>query len=91
MTVYKRNSTQPLKWLLGIVVFVLAMTITFADVYGNETVGAGGANSAYTDSDAGADAACPPEPVPEPTTLILIGSGLSAMYLARRRRNKINK
>ncbi len=89
MTVYKRNSTQPLKWLLGIVVFVLAMTVTFTDVYGTETVGAGSDNTSVGAGNQSADTC--PEPVPEPTTLILLGSGLSAMYLARRRRNKIDK
>jgi len=91
MTVYKRKSTQPLKWLVGLVIFILAMTITFADVYGTETIGAGGATNTATASDTDTPAQCPPKPVPEPTTLILLGGGLSAMYLARRRRNKIDK
>ncbi len=34
MTVYKRNATQPLKWFVAILVFVLAMTITFDEVEG---------------------------------------------------------
>ena len=90
MTVYKGKSTQPLKWLLGLIIFILAMTITFADVYGYETVGGGADNSNNTAADDDSPAACP-QPVPEPTTLILLGGGLSAMYLARRLRNKTDK
>jgi hypothetical protein len=92
MTVYKRKSTQPLKWLLGLVVFILAMTLTFADVYGNETVVGGAAdNNTTVSSQDNGSTQCPPKPVPEPTTLILLGGGLSAMYLARRKRNKIEQ
>ncbi len=34
MTVYKREKTNLMKWVLAIIVFVMAMTITFSDVYG---------------------------------------------------------
>lgn len=34
MTVYTKNESQPLKWLVALIVFILAMTITFDDAYG---------------------------------------------------------
>jgi len=34
MTVYTKSESRPLKWILAIIVFVIAMTITFSDVYG---------------------------------------------------------
>jgi len=34
MTVYKRYQSQPFKWVLALVVFTLAMTVTFDDAYG---------------------------------------------------------
>lgn len=34
MTVYKKSQSQPLKWMLAIIVFMLAMSVTFDDVYG---------------------------------------------------------
>ena len=34
MTVYRRSTSQPFKWLLAIIIFVLAMTITFNEAEG---------------------------------------------------------
>ena len=34
MTVYQRQSSQPLKWLFALLLFVLVLGVTFSDVYG---------------------------------------------------------
>jgi hypothetical protein len=34
MTVYTKEDSRPFKWILAIIVFVLAMTLTMSDVYG---------------------------------------------------------
>jgi hypothetical protein len=34
MKIYKEKKSQPLKWFIALIIFILAMTITFADVYG---------------------------------------------------------
>ena len=34
MKVYQRKCSQPLKWLVALLIFVLTMTVTFSDVYG---------------------------------------------------------
>jgi len=103
MTFYQHESRHTLKWILALVVFVLAMTITFDDVYGvyvpgnsndgtgQQTTGTGPDGFDIYDQDrpdgqTGTDDDPPPE-VPEPATLILLGSGLAAMH-ALRRRNK---
>ncbi len=36
MVVYRNNSKAPLKWLVAIIIFLLAMTITWSDVEGKE-------------------------------------------------------
>ncbi len=36
MTVYKSKKSHSLKWLVAFIVFALAMTITWSDVYGAE-------------------------------------------------------
>ena len=36
MVVYKHKSKGPLKWLVAVIVFILAMTITWSDVSGIE-------------------------------------------------------
>ena len=86
MTLYKHKQSQPLKWLVAIIVFMLAMTITFDSVYGGDNYTDG---TTHPNSDIGNDGSrdsdSTPMPVPEPTTLLLIAGGLSAMYLARRR------
>lgn len=34
MTIYQRKCSQPLKWLVALLLFVLVMGVTFSDVYG---------------------------------------------------------
>ena len=97
MTVYQRKCTQPLKWLFALVIFVLAMTVTFSDVYGidkNTTANSGGGNTVGDKSDdsnggltTGNDNPAPTA-VPEPSTFILLASGLGALYAVRRIRNR---
>ena len=97
MTVYKRKPSQPLKWLVALIVFTLAMGVTFSDVYGLDgtvTIGAdnvdnsdqGLADGNPSPSDDSTDR--PTTAIPEPTTLILLAGGLSALYIARRRKNR---
>jgi len=107
--VYKNRKNASLKWILGLIVFVLAMTITFSDVSGF-SFPTGRGNSGYTGgngSNGGGDATPsylgnqrefdspdrspekttpPPPQVPEPGTIILLGSGLVGLWAARRRR-----
>ncbi|MBU0984997.1 MAG: PEP-CTERM sorting domain-containing protein [candidate division Zixibacteria bacterium] len=99
MTVYTRRKAQPLKWLLALIIFVLAMTITFDGVYGNERTGASGNDGTYQGAASDdirsngtshqptrSDDQNPPTAIPEPTTLLLLAGGIGAMYVARRRR-----
>ncbi|MEW5795783.1 MAG: PEP-CTERM sorting domain-containing protein [Candidatus Zixiibacteriota bacterium] len=36
MTLYQRKYSQPLKWVVALIVFMLVMGITFTDVYGKD-------------------------------------------------------
>lgn len=100
MTLYKRRPSQPLKWLVALMVFALTMGLTFSDVYGhgdNPSVGVDNSDNPgqrvddettdlSTGDAANKDGRASPTAVPEPTTLILLAGGLSALYIARRRR-----
>ena len=95
MTLYKRRPGQPLKWLIGLIVFGLAMGITFADVYGyggdgtnSVTDGNGPGGGTYGANTNLGTSNEDPSAVPEPTTLILLAGGLSALYAARNRNKK---
>ena len=94
MTVYKRKPSQPLKWLVAMIVFALAMGVTFSDVYGLDgtvTIGADNSDQGLADgnpSPNGDDTDGSTTAIPEPTTLLLLAGGLSALYVIRRRKNR---
>ena len=108
MTIYKNNPARSLKWLVALIVFLLAMGVTWSDVYGYQTSKSHdhgkwsyGSDDKTADSprsfsdDYSDDVTCgndePPAAIPEPATLILLGSGLGTMYMVRRRRNRAAK
>ena len=95
MTVYKKKETSILKWVIALIIFTLGMTLTFSDVYG---INIPGDNKTYEtgtdqiitcnpDDDSNPDNP-PPTAVPEPSTLILLSSGLGAMYALRKKNKK---
>jgi hypothetical protein len=102
MTFSRGNTARSIKWLIAVVLFVLTLTVTFSDVYGdpvyrpndrnkNENLSDGSDSRPPADNPGGTieeSQANPPEAVPEPGTIILLASGLSAMYMMRRRMRK---
>lgn len=98
MTIQMREKLRSLKWVVAVIVFLLAISITWADVYGTPTNDIGNrhqtdqitnTNSGNSSGGTSQSVKCnddPPSSIPEPTTLILLGGGLSAMYAMRKRR-----
>jgi len=99
MTLYKSRPSQPLKWAVALIIFIMAMCITFSDVYG--TPGNAGDNGTVTQDGSSADNSGgsngnlgtgdddpSPVAVPEPSTLLLLAGGLSALYVVRRLRKQ---
>lgn len=98
MNIYTKRSYNAGKWIIGLIVFILAMTITFSDVHSVNIPPTGKTTQTNNTSD---DIQSPPanqvdtdngdQPitsVPEPTTLILLASGLGVIHLVNRRRKK---
>ncbi len=100
MRVYKTRESHPLKWIVAILIFMIVLSVTFSDVYGFWTskpadgtrpqVGSNTTTQLQYDQPSADQeplntSSVPPE-VPEPTTLILLGSGLAAMKLLRRKK-----
>lgn len=98
MTVYRNNEHVSFKWIIGAIIFILAMTVTFSDVYGfnfpnrqNDNTFTGDDNTYncvmdYDNDDCGEyNPEKPPEDIPEPSTIILLAAGLSGLYLKKRK------
>ena len=81
--IHRRRSGQTFKWLVAFILFLLAMTITFDDVCGSDS---DNINPSCVDSSPSV-VEQPASVIPETASLILLGGGLSALYVARRRRN----
>ena len=108
MMIYERHNKHPFRWVLGLVIFVLVLTVTFDEVHGlNLQLNIQRDNSTRSNlpsepywspnnfdgysnpdhkTDLGSTGTPPPPGVPEPSTLILLASGLGALHLMRRKR-----
>ena len=92
MKLYEQERHHPFRWIVAILIFILAMTITFDDAYGLWTPSGTDRSASEPQQTAAITEAPqtkqddPPPQVAEPATLILIGSGLAAMYVLRRRK-----
>ncbi len=96
MVYYQKNS-QPLKWIMALLIFVFGMTFTFEDVNGfnlnsngnnaTDTTGALKTSVDFTlDENPPNSGGGSPAVVPEPATLLLLASGLGALYAVRKKR-----
>lgn len=74
MIIYIRHNRHRFKWILAFVVFILVLSVAFDDVYGVNT---DQHTTYYADNDS--PKTSPPPEIPEPTTLIMLASGLVAL------------
>jgi hypothetical protein len=100
MTLYKKKELHSLKWLLAAIIFILALSVTFSDVYGFTYPNQCNNNVNYTDQldvtviqanqcdEPNNNPDRPPEDIPEPATILLLAAGLGGMYLKRRKNVK---
>ena len=99
MRIYQRRSAQPLKWVLAFIIFLVALSVTFEDVYGFDGSSNTVTGKQLNQRDQGKvdpphditldDPGDPGEnftPVSEPATWMLIAGGLSALYASRKMR-----
>jgi hypothetical protein len=81
MRIYMQDNRHWFKWVLGLVIFLVALSVTFDNVYGTDTYEYA---TGYTDE--GTPETSPPSAVPEPATLILLASGLVALRLMHQKK-----
>jgi len=90
MTVYKRQRRGTLKWILALIIFGLALTITFDDVEGSNLSGLDSANcnqnDSYTLSSTVTTESTNPTSPSEKAPLLLVAGVLGVMYAVRRKR-----
>ncbi|MBN1212356.1 MAG: PEP-CTERM sorting domain-containing protein [candidate division Zixibacteria bacterium] len=100
MTFYKKKEHHSLKWLLAAIIFIIALSVTFSDVYGftypnqcnnnpNNTDQMDLTNTQANQCDGDSDNPDkPPDDIPEPATIILLAAGLGGIYWKSRKSAK---
>lgn len=92
MKIYEERRSSPIKWVIAIIIFVIVLTVTFDEVLGVPIPRGEDYQTAdempppdhtYDTKSYGDDS--PPQ-IPEPATLILLGTGLAAMRLLRKKK-----